>query len=342
MIRTSFVLILLLLLAAGCSEQPRVVLYCAQDRDFAELVLGGFAEQTHIPVEVKFDTEANKSVSIVEELRREADRPRCDVHWNNEILGTIRLQQLGLLEEYRSPNAEPFPAWSKAEDGTWQAFASRARILIVNTELVAAADRPTSLFDLLDPRWRSEIALAKPLFGTTATHAVCLFDTLGNDAATRFFQDLRGNDVHICAGNKQVAEGVGTGRYAFGLTDTDDAMLEVEAGRPVTIVFPDRQGHPDHPELGTLFIPNTVALVKGGPNPEAGRRLIDYLLSAENERRLAEGGGHQIPLNPNVEASLPPQLLRPEQIEHVMEVDFESAAERWDEAQAVLRGLFAE
>src|SRR5262249_24809504 len=144
-----------LVAAMGCGRpQARVVLYCAQDQEFADQVLGEFTRRTGLKVDPKFDTEADKSVSLYVELVNEKARPRCDVHWNNEILSTIRLQRQGLLEPYRSPSAAPYPASAKARDATWHAFAARARILIVNTNLVKEADRPRSLLDLVDARWK--------------------------------------------------------------------------------------------------------------------------------------------------------------------------------------------
>ena len=213
---------------AGCSRrESRVVLYCAQDQEFAEPLLADFTRDTGLAVSPKFDTEANKSVSLAVELEREAGRPRCDVHWNNEPVGTIRLARKGVYEPYESPNAVPFPDWTKAPDRTWQAFAGRARVLIVNTNLVPEADRPRGLFDLLSPRFKDKLAMAKPAFGTTATHAACLFETLGPDAAKEFFGRLKANGVNVVAGNKQVATGVAEGRFAVGLTDTDDALIEL-------------------------------------------------------------------------------------------------------------------
>ena len=50
-----------------------------------------------------------------------------------------------------------------------------------------------------------------------------------------------------------------SGELAFGLTDTDDALEEMAAGMPVAIVYPDQA----EGEFGTLFIPNTLALVNG-------------------------------------------------------------------------------
>ena len=333
-------LLLAALLAAGCTKpENRVAVACAEDAEYAKGIFADFTSATGLGVAAKFDTEASKSVGLAEELAAEAGRPRSDVYWNNEIVHTIRLAHKGVLAEYRSPSAESYPAWSKAKDGTWQAFAARARVLVVNTNLVAERDRPTSVFDLADPRWKGRIALAKPLFGTTATHAACLWDVLGADAAADFYRRVKANDAAILSGNRPVAQRVGAGEFAFGLTDTDDAVEEIEAGRPVAVVYPDRAGHPASPRLGTLYIPNTVAVVKGGPNPDGAKKLVDYLLSAAVEQKLAEGGGSQIPLNPRVEAKLHPALVRPEALK-AMDADFERAVDQWDAAQTTLRDLF--
>jgi iron(III) transport system substrate-binding protein len=334
------VLIPLALGPTGCGRsQSRVVLYCAQDKEFAEHVLGEFTRRTGIEVLPRYDTEADKSVSLYEELVREAARPRCDVHWNNEILSTLRLQRKGLYEPYASSSAAPYPTSAKAADETWHAFAARARILLVNTKLVAAVDRPRSLLDLTEPKWKGRVAMAKPQFGTTATQAACLFEVLGPEKARSFYLGLRDNGVHIVPGNKQVAEGVGKGQFAVGLTDTDDALEEIAASSPVAIVFPDRD-RPRSDRMGTLFIPNTVALIRGCPNPDGGRRLIDYLLSAEVEKQLAEAASHQIPLNPEVQARLPEGMATP-QTAKPMDVDFGKAADLWDQVQTFLRNEFA-
>src|SRR5262249_15242937 len=156
---------------------------------------------------------------------REARRPRCDVHWNNEILATIRLQRQGLLEPYRSPSATPYPAAWKAADGSWHAFAARARVLLINTRRLADLGvpkdaSPHGLLDLTAVRWKGLVAMAKPQAGTSATQAACLFQAWGREKAKAFYRGLRKNDVAILAGNKPVAEAVGRGEFPIGLTDT--------------------------------------------------------------------------------------------------------------------------
>jgi iron(III) transport system substrate-binding protein len=326
---------------SGCGNaKSRVVVYCAQDREFAEDIFDEFTRKTGLTVTPKYDIESEKSVGLALEISREKDRPRCDVHWNNEILWTIRLQRQGLLEPYASPAAAPFPASAKAKDHTWCAFAERARVLLVNTNLVPKPeDRPRGLLDLTDPRWKDRLVMAKPNFGTSATQAACLFEVLGPEKAKQFFLDLKENGVHIVPGNKQVADGVSEGRFAVGITDTDDAIGEVSAGKPVAIIFPDRDA-PKDSKMGTLFIPNTVAIIRGSPNPAGARQLVDFLLSPEIEAKLAQADSHQIPMNPQVHATLPREFAT-RQTAKAMEVDFEKAADLWDEVQEFLRNEFA-
>lgn len=333
-------------LLAGCAgrARPRVVLYCAQDREFAELVLAGFADEQRTELVPRFDTEGNKSVGFVNEIVAEKGRPRCDVFWNNEIVSTVRLQRQGLLQPYRSPAAADYPPFARAGDGAWHAFAARARVLLVNTDLVAAGDVPTRLAQLTEPAWKDRVVMAKPQFGTTATHMACLFEVLGDEPARRLLRGLKDNGLQLAPGNKQVAEWVARGRTAtgrpaaVGLTDTDDALIELRGGRPVRMVFPDGDG-PDVGRLGTLFIPNTLCIPAGAPNAEAARRLVDYLLSAEVEKALAEGPSGQIPLNPKVKAKLPPEMRTPATA-RAMDVDWAAAAARWDTAQAFVTELF--
>lgn len=331
---------LLILAALGCagcsarSDGDRVVVYTSLDSVFSESVLQDFAKDTGIEALPKFDAESTKSVGLTQAIIAERDAPRCDVFWNNEILNTLRLEQQGLLDVYRSPAAENFPEMWRSPAGTWHGFAARARILIVNTDLVTESERPTSIRNLADPRWKGRIGIAKPLFGTAATHAACLFAALGEEPAKQFFRDLKANDVQIMAGNKHVAQAVAAGQLAFGLTDTDDAIGEIEAGRPVTIVYPDRNTD----QLGTLFIPNTLAIIKNGPHPEQARKLVDYLLSPAIEARLAASDSAQIPLNPDVKVE--PRVETPRTAK-AMQVDFAAAAKEWDRAATFIRDEFA-
>jgi iron(III) transport system substrate-binding protein len=103
------------------------------------------------------------------------------------------------------------------------------------------------------------------------------------------------------------------------------------------MIFPDADAK--EKDLGTLFIPNTVAVIKGAPNPDGARKLVDYLLSPEVEAKLAQRGSRQIPLNPQVKVELP-LAMTPALSARQLSVDFAKAADAWQESQAFLMKEF--
>ncbi|CAN5851149.1 extracellular solute-binding protein [soil metagenome] len=344
--RTGF-LVLAATILAGCGESgPEgttsssgqggcVIAYVALDETFSRPVLKQYEEEIGVEIVPKYDVESTKTVGLTNLILQEARRPRCDLFWNNEILNTLRLKRAGLLRPFQPAHADAIPDMYKAKDGTWYGFASRARVLIINTERMPDEnDWPRSILDLTDPKYKGQFAIAKPLFGTTATHAACLFAEWGDEKARQYFLDVKANDPAILSGNMQVAIEVANGRLAFGMTDTDDVMVMLSQGSPVAMVYPDRE--PD--QIGTLFIPNTIGLIKGSPHPEAAEALASHLLSPEVEAALAEGPGAQIPILETTEASA--QVETPRTV-HPMTVDFEAAAALWDEVAEFIASEFA-
>lgn len=318
--------------ADGPSTRSReVVVYCALDRLYAEPILEAFAARTGIAVKPKWDAEATKTTGLVEAIRAERDRPRCDVFWNNEVGQTIGLAREGLLEAYESPSAAGLPASARDPAGRWTGFAARARVLLVNTDLVPEAEAPTSYEDLLLPRWRGRAGIAAPLFGTTATHVAALFAALGPERAKAWLNGLRQNEVVVCAGNATVKDKVASGELAFGLTDSDDANLALLAGKPVRVVFPDqREG-----ALGTLLIPNSVAIVQRAPHATEARALVDHLLSREVEAALAASRSAQVPLRDGTQRpAWIPATLR------TFPVTWEQVADAFDPSRAFVRDVF--
>jgi iron(III) transport system substrate-binding protein len=324
-----------ILCLSGCwsGTDHEVIVYAALDREFSEPILDDFTAAKGVTVLAKYDIESTKTVQLVSAIMGEQRRPRCDLFWNNEILHTLRLKRAGLLDAYAVPSANNFPATYRDANGLWYGIAARARVLLVNTDIVPSDQRPSSLHDLIDPRWKGQVGIAKPRFGTTATHAAVLFSKWGDSEARKFFEKVR-DQVQVMSGNKQVATAVGRGQLAFGLTDTDDAIIEIDNGRPVQIVFPDQKTD----QMGALFIPNTLCLIKGSPNPANARLLMDYLLTPAVEINLARGRSAQFPVNTTVDE---PSRVLPVDTVRWMEVDFESAADHWEATQAVLTEIFA-
>ena len=296
-------LCLLCLGATSCSRNgttEEVVVYCALDSVFSEPVLREFENRTGIRVRTKFDVEAAKTTGLTQALLAEREHPRCDVYWNNEIMQTLRLKSAGVLTSYRSPAADGIPAEWRDPEGHWTAIAARARILVYHPERVKADDLPRHLDELTQPEWKDRVVIAKPLFGTTATHVSTLYARWGPERARNWMKALKDNGVSLTDGNASVVRLVASGERDIGLTDTDDVFMALKAGQPIAWTYIGQ----DAETPGPLLIPNTIALIKDGPNPAAARKLVDYLLSPEVEQKLAESDSRQIPLHPDLNPPL--------------------------------------
>jgi iron(III) transport system substrate-binding protein len=302
---------------------PKVVVYSALDQVFAEPIFQAFEKSTGINVKAVYDIEATKTTGLVNRLIAEKANPQCDVFWNNEVIKSIILKQKGVLAPYRCPAAKDIPDTFKDKDNYWTGFAARARVLVVNTKGLPEASRPLRIEDLTQPAFKGKVAIANPLFGTTATHVAALFAIWGDAKAKQFFRDLKSNQIRIVDGNSIVKDRVGSGALLAGFTDTDDANVGVQAGLPIEAVYPDKDG------LGTLLIPNTVALIADCPHPGEAKLLIDYLLSMEVEQKLASCESVQMPLRKAVPT--PKNFVTIDQI-RAMPVDYEKVAAVMDDA----------
>ena len=217
---------------AGPSRDALVV-YCAHDKVYAEAILKDFERQTGIRVDVRYDTEATKSLGLVNLIVAERERPRCDLFWNNELLGTVDLHVQGLLEPYKGTGWERLPDKYRDADGHWVGFGARLRVQIVNTQQLSAdAETVQSLFTL-EP---SRAAVAKPLFGTTLTHYTVLWHAWGPERLKAWHHELRLRGIREVDGNGAVKDLVAQGVCDAGLTDTDDFFVALDDGKPVEML----------------------------------------------------------------------------------------------------------
>ena len=281
------------LAAAAAALWPReqLVVYTSVDSVYSRPVADLFEIRTGIRVTLVPDAESAKTTGLYQRLLAEKRRPRADVFWNSEISRTLLLARQGLLAAYRPKAAGELASEFRGRGDLWHGFACRARIIIYNRNLVKPEELPKSIFDLTGPHWKGKVAVAYPLFGTTATHCAALRAEFGRARTNDFLKALVANGVKVVNGNGIVAELVAAGSAALGLTDTDDAWAQIDAGKPVGMVYPD-QGEGG---LGTLVIPNTAGRVAGGPHPEAAAKFLDFLCSAPVEAVLAQPPARHMP-----------------------------------------------
>ncbi|MBI4622963.1 MAG: extracellular solute-binding protein [Verrucomicrobia bacterium] len=301
-----------------------VVVYTSVDDVFARPICERFQRETGIEVKLVPDTEETKSTGLLNRLLAEKARPVADVFWSGDPARAGVLKARGISAPFKP--ASPADTTGRYSDpaGHWSALSARARVILYNTNLVAAGQEPRGLADFLKPEWHGRACLANPLFGTTSMHAAALFEVMGEAKAREFFTALKANGVKMLSSNGEVKRRVANGEFAFGLADTDDAHEAAADKKPVAAVYPDAEGG------GTLVVPNAAVLIAGAPHPENGKRFIEFLLSAAVEAELAKSAA-QMPLRPGV--PVPSGVKRVEEVKTIS-VDYETLAARLEHVAA--------
>ena len=237
----------------------QIIVYTSQDQVYAEPILKEFEQQTGFKVRAVYDSEAVKTVGLVNRLLAEKDHPHCDLFWNNEELRTRQLAAKGVFEK-------------------WAAMGYRSRRIAINTNSLSLAAAPRSLTDLTNETWRGKIALAYPLFGTTAAHFLALRQFWGDERWQGWCRALAANRPFLVDGNSVAARLVAKGEAWIGLTDSDDIAAEQREGAPL-LALPLTEE--------SLLIPNTIAVVRGARHARTAEALFDYLQRPEVVEKLA-------------------------------------------------------
>lgn len=218
----------------------------------------------------------------LQRIASEADDPQCDVMWG----GTVESLEayVAYFQPYVCAEDAYIPEQFKDPNDRWIGESQQPAVIMYNRNLVADSEIPVVWEDLLDPKWKGQIASADPASSGSAYTLLCNMILAVSKQADKsdgwaFVTALFDNAV-ISGGSSTVYQGVANGEYALGLT------LE-QLACPYVLENPDGVGM-IYPADGSSNVPDGVALVKGCPHEENARLFIDFLLSADCQQFMSD------------------------------------------------------
>jgi ABC-type Fe3+ transport system substrate-binding protein len=235
------------------------------------------------------------AIKVLDEAR--AGKVEGDVF--DGIATTPPLLKAGLVEQFTPSEADKYPPALRDPDGRWNAIVVYFLTPGINTQLVGPAEIKTAQ-DFLNPKWKGKIAWSTAPSSGAPVYVGAALQTMGEDKGMAFLRALAKQDiVNVDATNRAVLDQVILGQYAVALSIFNHhADISAEKGAPVTWLKVEPIPAPFH----------SIGLVKNAPHPNAGKLLIDFLLSEEGQRDIANVG--YLPAMPSVPAKTPG--LKPE------------------------------
>jgi iron(III) transport system substrate-binding protein len=271
-------LVLLLALAvAGCSgsSSEALTVYSGRTQNLVGPLLDRFERDTGIAVEVKYGDSAELALLVAEE----GDRSPADVFFSQSPGATGFLAGEGRLGQLDQGLLAKVDQRFRNRDGRWVGVSGRQRVLVYNTELVAAGELPGSVLDLTADRYAGKVALA-PSNGSFQDFVTAMRQLRGEEATARWLKGMAANRPRTYANNNAIVEAVGRGEVQMGLVNHyyNYRYLKEHPGTPTrNHVF----GAGD---VGALVIPATVSVLAGSDQAREAARLVEFLLSPEAQR----------------------------------------------------------
>ncbi|MEJ0016707.1 MAG: extracellular solute-binding protein [Acetobacteraceae bacterium] len=148
--------------------------------------------------------------------------------------------------------------------------------LAYNTAKIKAADAPKSWKDMLDPKWKGQIAVGDPAFsGFDAVLAVAITKIYG----WQFYEALAKNNPLVQRSTFDTLTALNSGERSIGVMSDTQAIDSGTKGNPVA---------PIYPADGTVMILGMTAVLKDAPQPNTARLFTEFLLGPEHGRIMIE------------------------------------------------------
>ncbi len=284
------------LLVAPVQAQTRLTVYTPLEQDRID----AYRKQFEADVKgIELTVVRDSSAALASRLVAEKDNPRADVVWGLSGTALTSLNGLGLLEPYAPAGlgAVAAPYRDSADPPGWVGMDAHAAVVCFNT---AEAEEkklpaPKTWKDLVDPRYRNEIAMPSPAASDTGYMIVAgWLQQMGEEAGWKFMDALHANIAVYTQSGSRPCRQAGAGKYAIGLS-ADARGAEVKTkGAPIDLIWPGE---------GLGWDIEGSAIVRGSKSLEAAQKFLDW--SAGPAAIALHAAGSPLLATPRIAPPLP-------------------------------------
>jgi iron(III) transport system substrate-binding protein len=277
-----------------------IVIYSGRAESLVAPLFEEFTAETGIPVSVRYGDTAELAAQLLEE----GDRTPAQVYFAQDAGALGAVAAAGLFAPLPSAALDRVPADYRGADGTWTGVTGRARVIAYDSNQVEAADVPTSVFELTDPKWKGQVAIA-PTNASFQSFVTAMRISQGDEVTKQWLEGLVANDVKRYEKNGQILEAVNAGQVQLGLINNYYwYQLAAELGAENMRA---QLGFTTPGDPGSLVNVAGVGILANAADNPAAATLVEWLLSDPIQEWFVSNT-FEYPMVPGVAAAdgLPP------------------------------------
>src|SRR5580704_1808265 len=256
----------------AAKPEGELIWYTAHSDDETAQALGRDFEANYpgLKVSVVRTTAQVAFQRVSQELK--AGAMQVDVLSSTDLGHYVYLKEKGVLDKYVPDNAGKVLDIYKNYDPDGYFHVTSAGLIGIgyNTGKVKEADAPKNWTDLLDPKWKDQIALGHPGFsGYVGTWALTLRKQYGWD----FFEKLAKNNPSVCRSINDTVTMLNAGECMIAGSGPVGTLLDsAKKGNPLAL---------SAPADGSVLIIAPSGIMKKSKHLNAARLYMEFLLSVE-------------------------------------------------------------
>ena len=281
--------------ACGDGDEP-LLIYSGRGEELVGPLIDEFRESSGLEVEVRYAG----STELASTLLEEGSGTEADVFLAQDpaSLGLASPLMAALPSEV----IDAVPPRFRDRDHRWVGVSGRIRAIIYDRDQVQVSDLPSSIDDLLNPRWTGMIGVA-PTNGSFLAFVAAMILDRGEAATLEWLQELQALDPLDYPKNSPIVAAADAGEVGLGLVNHYYLLrLQAEGGGKRAANHFLSAGDP-----GSLVMPSGVGVLSASEQSEDAHSFIEFMLSENAQRYFAEQT-YEYPLAAGVSpaASLPP------------------------------------
>jgi len=271
---------------ASAQTSSKIVIYSAYQRELMQPLVDSF-NKIHPTISVDLFQRPGEELLATLELEMRARSPRADVIGLNEASMKYLHGRYEALEAYAPVDIDKVRPELRDPRNIIIPAAVNPYLIHYNTVRIQKADLPRTWTDLLNPRWKSMIAVADPKRSQSIQSLVWyVTEYLPKQNQTaygwEFFKKLGANLPQLESSHSTIRDLTVNGERPIGIQLLSLAQSTMKRGEPTSIVWPS-DGVP-----GEL---SAFAMVKESKNKDAVKRWLDFIVSKATQQMIPESLG---------------------------------------------------